>query len=104
MASSGDVAPDLPCRMSLSRLAFPFGALIGSLWQTDRQRQVYARWQNLYLAATSNGNAPHGVKGFDKAYQYRKASDSSLRLTCLPGADGEEGYPGNLQVTVVLFR
>jgi aldose 1-epimerase len=45
-----------------------------------------------------------GTRGFDKvmwhAYPYIKDNKASLRLTYL-SEDGEEGYPGNLKVTVV---
>jgi len=59
-----------------------------------------------YKLATNNGvNHLHGgVKGFDKVvWTPEIVSDStskSLKLTYL-SVDGEEGYPGNLKVTVV---
>lgn len=59
-----------------------------------------------YKLATNNGeNHLHGgIKGFDKAvWKARDVSDGQsqrLELTYL-SKDGEEGYPGNLSVTVV---
>jgi aldose 1-epimerase len=59
-----------------------------------------------YKLATNNGeNSLHGgVKGFNKAvWKVRDVSDGQsprLELTYL-SKDGEEGYPGNLSVTVV---
>lgn len=59
-----------------------------------------------YQLATNNGvNALHGgVKGFDKqvwtAQTAEDQNEASLTLSYL-SVDGEEGYPGNLQVTVV---
>jgi len=57
------------------------------------------------LAANNGPNALHGgLKGFDKVvWQARDASDAQaerLELRYL-SKDGEEGYPGNLSVTVV---
>ena len=54
------------------------------------------------LAANNNGNSLHGgLKGFDKAiWDVQPQGDSSLVLK-YTSKDGEEGYPGNLQVQVV---
>ncbi|MGZ3940152.1 MAG: aldose epimerase family protein, partial [Flavisolibacter sp.] len=54
------------------------------------------------LATNNNGNSLHGGnKGFDKVvWTAEKQGDSSLKLT-YHSKDGEEGYPGNLDVTVV---
>jgi aldose 1-epimerase len=57
------------------------------------------------LATNNNGNHLHGgVRGFDKVLWVGKGSvvrgTAQLELTYL-SKDGEEGYPGNLSVTVV---
>lgn len=55
-----------------------------------------------YQLATNNGqNHLHGgVKGFDKlVWKTEVASEHSLRFFLL-SPDGDEGYPGNLRVTV----
>jgi aldose 1-epimerase len=59
-----------------------------------------------YKLAVNNGeNHLHGgIKGFDKviwtAQEVKTAAGPAVRLTYL-SKDGEEGYPGNLQVTMV---
>ena len=57
-----------------------------------------------YALAVNNGpNSLHGgIKGFDKKVWNIKLlpGDSSLQLSC-ESPDGEEGYPGMMQVTVV---
>lgn len=53
---------------------------------------------NLY--ANDHGNTLHGgLKGFDKKVWDATQQGDTLTLTCT-SPDGEEGYPGNLQVTV----
>ncbi|HXI84259.1 MAG TPA: aldose epimerase family protein [Verrucomicrobiae bacterium] len=55
-----------------------------------------------YRLATNAGNAHlhGGVKGFDKAFWSAEAESPSVKFTYL-SPDGEEGYPGNLSVTVI---
>ncbi len=54
------------------------------------------------LAKNDGANTLHGgLRGFDKRlWTAKAASPESLELTYL-SKDGEEGYPGNLSVTVV---
>jgi len=55
------------------------------------------------LAANDHGNSLHGGnKGYDKVWWNieKLPGDSSLKLTYL-SKDGEEGYPGNLNVQVI---
>lgn len=79
-----------------------FGALIGRYGNRIAKARFQLDGKTYTLAANNNGNTLHGgVKGFDKViWQATPLSDSSLRLSYL-SKDGEEGYPGNLQVTVV---
>lgn len=80
-----------------------FGALIGR-YGNRIGKGIFKIDTAAYKLATNNGeNHLHGGnKGFDKVVWDAAASDNnaSLTLTYL-SKDGEEGYPGNLNVTVV---
>jgi aldose 1-epimerase len=55
-----------------------------------------------YRLATNAGDAHlhGGVKGFDKAFWQAEGKSPSVKFT-YHSTDGEEGYPGNLAVTVI---
>lgn len=80
-----------------------FGALIGR-YGNRIGKGIFKIDTATYKLATNNGeNHLHGGnKGFDKVVWDAVEDDSSnsLTLTYL-SKDGEEGYPGNLKVTVV---
>jgi aldose 1-epimerase len=79
-----------------------FNALIGRYGNRIAASKFVLDSNTYTLAGNDNGNSLHGGnKGFDKVlWTGQHLSDSSLQLHYL-SKDGEEGYPGNLDVTVV---
>lgn len=79
-----------------------FNALIGRYGNRIAAGKFTLDGQAYTLAGNNNGNSLHGGnKGYDKVvWTGKKLSDSSLQLNYL-SKDGEEGYPGNLDMQVV---
>ncbi len=79
-----------------------YGTLIGRYGNRIAKGQFILN-DSVYSLATNNGaNHLHGgVKGFNNVvWDAKKLDDLTLELTYL-SVDGEEGYPGNLNVKVV---
>jgi len=84
-----------------------FGALIGRYGNRIGNSKFTLDGKEYKLAATDGKNHLHGGNvGFDKvlwkAAEVRENGRVGIRLQYL-SADGEEGYPGNLSVTVYYF-
>ena len=82
-----------------------FGALIGRFGNRIAKGKFNLNGNEYTLATNDGSNHLHGgVNGFDRviwiAEPIEGTENSSLKLTYL-SKDGEEGYPGNLNVTVV---
>jgi aldose 1-epimerase len=80
-----------------------FGALIGRYGNRIAKGKFTLDGKEYTLAGNDHGNSLHGGnKGFDKVYWNieKQTGDSSLKLT-YESKDGEEGYPGKLDVTVI---
>jgi aldose 1-epimerase len=79
-----------------------FGALIGRYANRIHRGTFQIDGKTYTLDFNDHGNALHGgIKGFDKViWTVNSVNDSSLALSYL-SHDGEEGYPGNLNVKVV---
>jgi aldose 1-epimerase len=80
-----------------------FGALIGRYGNRIADATFTLDGAKYTLAGNNNGNSLHGGnKGYDKVYWTieKLAGDSSLKLNYL-SKDGEEGFPGNLNIEVI---
>ena len=82
-----------------------FGALIGRYGNRIGGAKFTLEDKTYTLAGNNNGNSLHGgIKGFDKvvwkATPLVTANGAALELNYL-SKDGEEGFPGNLNVTAV---
>lgn len=78
-----------------------FGAVVGRYGNRIGHAKFKLNGKEYTLYKNNGPNTLHGgLKGFDAVvWNARKLDTSTLRLTYL-SRDGEEGYPGNLQVTV----
>jgi aldose 1-epimerase len=79
-----------------------FGCLVGRYGNRIGGAKFTLDGQTYTLATNNGPNSLHGgIKGFDKVvWNVVKATDNSLELQYL-SKDGEEGFPGNLNVTAV---
>jgi aldose 1-epimerase len=82
-----------------------FGALIGRYGNRIGGAQFTLDGKTYTLATNNNGNTLHGgLKGFDKvvwtARPLPSAQGPALIMTYV-SKDGEEGFPGNLQITAI---
>ena len=78
-----------------------FGALVGRYGNRIAGGKFKLNGTEYTLAKNDGANHLHGgTKGFDKVLWHAEVKDDALILRYV-SKDGEEGYPGNLQVTVV---
>jgi aldose 1-epimerase len=80
-----------------------FGATIGRFGNRIRAGKFTLDGKEYQLATNNGPNSLHGgLKGFDKrVWQAHPTNGSSVRFTYF-SADGEEGFPGNLDAAVTL--
>jgi aldose 1-epimerase len=81
-----------------------FGCIVGRYANRISKGEFKLDGRSYELAKNAGGNHLHGgIAGFDKkvweAVPFENANESGLVLSYL-SMDGEEGYPGNLRVTV----
>lgn len=80
-----------------------FGAIVGRVANRIAKGKFSLNGQDYTLATNDGPNALHGgLKGFDKVvWKAREVSaDAPAVKFSYTSKDGEEGYPGNLEVTV----
>ena len=79
-----------------------FGAIVGRYGNRIGKGTFKLNGVQYTLARNNGENALHGgIKGFDKVFWKTKERNTpGIELTYL-SKDGEEGYPGNLSVTVI---
>ncbi len=78
-----------------------FGAVCGRVANRIANARFRLEGVDYELAANDGANSLHGgLRGFDKYVWDSEVADGSLRLKLL-SPDGDEGYPGALEVTVV---
>ena len=80
-----------------------FGCLVGRYGNRIAKGKFSLNGQSYQITVNNNGNMLHGgVRGFDKVLWKvaKPAGDSSLQLT-YTSKDGDQGFPGNLAITVV---
>jgi len=82
-----------------------FGALIGRYGNRIGKAQFTLDGKTYHLATNNGVNTLHGgIKGFDKVVWTAKTGDSSMGpqlILTYTSKDGEEGFPGTLQVKAV---
>jgi aldose 1-epimerase len=103
----GDVVLGCNSLGDYEKITTYFGALIGRYGNRIGKAQFTLDGQTYHLAPNNNGNSLHGgVKGFDKVvwtvaeFKENSAGGPQLALT-YTSKDGEEGYPGTLQVKAI---
>jgi aldose 1-epimerase len=78
-----------------------FGALIGRYGNRIARGHFQLEGQSIQLVTNDGRNHLHGgAVGFDKVIWHARTDGGALTLT-YRSHDGEQGYPGNLDVTVV---
>ncbi len=82
-----------------------FGAIVGRYANRIARGKFVLNGEEYTLAVNNGPNHLHGgLKGFDKvvwdAEEIQQENEASLKLHYL-SKDGEEGYPGNLDVTMI---
>lgn len=79
-----------------------FGAVCGRTGNRVAKGRFTLDGEEYQLAVNNGPNALHGgIKGFNAVvWDVKNVTDHSIELFYL-SADGEEGYPGNLSVTII---
>lgn len=78
-----------------------FGSLVGRYAARVKDGKFAVDGDTVTVATNDGTNHIHGgIKGFDKCVWDAKVDGDALALS-LDSPDGDEGYPGNLKVTVV---
>lgn len=103
-ANPGDIVLGFDSLSGYTQKGNPYmGALVGRFANRIANASFKLNGTTYKLAANDHGNTLHGgLKGFDKKVWKAEPlpGDSSLKLS-YTSADGEEGYPGKVEATVI---
>lgn len=95
-----DVVHGFDCVEDYEAQDLYIGAVIGRTANRIEKGVFHLNGKEYHIPVNNNGNANHGgLEGFDRKLFKAEEAENQVVFTYL-SKDGEEGYPGNLKVTI----